>query len=129
MPFALIIVGIIMLVASVRGKQDELFQLIQKDFTGDNNFIYWVFAMLVIGALGYIPKLQPISTAFLVLVVLVLFLKRGDSRNIGGGFFAQLTEGLASTSNTSPTTALQFPQYKPADLTLPNILNFPMIVN
>lgn len=55
---------------------------------------------MLIGAIGYIPKLKPISTAFLALVIVVLFLKKGT------GFFAQLTTGLGSTTTVlSPNAA------------------------
>lgn len=105
MPFALLIIGVVLLVAAARGTQGDLFALVLKDFTGPNNFVYWVAAILAIGFLGYIPKLKPISVALLGLVVVVLVLKRGDSSQIGGGFFGQLTEGLASTGNPGGTVA------------------------
>lgn len=103
MPFALLIAGSVLLIASARGKQDDLFSLLKGDFTGPNNFVYWFFAILVVGAVGYIPKLKPISVGFLTLIVLVLFLKRGDPNGIGGGFFAQLTQQLGTTQKQSPT--------------------------
>ena len=98
MSFALGIVGIILLTAGVRGKQDDLFSLLKSDFTGQNNFIFWMISIFVIGALGYIPKLKPLSTAFLALVIVVLFLRKGT------GFFAQASQALQGTT-TQPTTA------------------------
>ena len=92
MPFALAIIGIVLLVAGVRNKQDDLFSLLKGDFTGPNNFIFWMLSILAIGALGYIPKLKPLSTAFLALVIVVLFLRKGT------GFFAQATQVLQGTT-------------------------------
>jgi len=100
MAFALLIIGAVLLIAAVRGTTDGpegLYALLVGDFTGPANFVYWAVAILLIGALGYIPKLKAFSVALLALVVLVLFLKKGDPSGVGGGFFAQLTSGLATT--------------------------------
>jgi hypothetical protein len=98
MPFVLIVMGAIFVVAAARGTHDALFYLIEKDFTGDNNFIYWFLSILVIGAVGYIPKLKPFSDGFLILVILVLFLKK-DS-----GFFDMFQSQLGTTNNAAPDT-------------------------
>lgn len=106
MPFVLLIAGATLLIVAVRNTQDDLFALLKKDFSGPNNFVYWVFSLLVIGALGYIPKLKPISVGFLSLVILVLFLTKGDPTKASGGFFEKLTAGLQSTQavSTQPST-------------------------
>lgn len=96
MPFVLIIAGIILLTVAVRNTQDDFFHLLQGDFTGQNNFIYWVIAILVIGAIGYVPKLKPVSVAFLTLVVLVLLLKKGE------GFFDSFNRQIAAGTAASP---------------------------
>jgi hypothetical protein len=101
MPFALLILGILLLVAGVRNTQDVLFALFKGDFVGQDNFIFWFLAIVLIGALGYIPKLKPISTAFLGLVIVVLFLKKGSSSGTGGGFFAQFTQAISGTQNAA----------------------------
>lgn len=106
MAFALLIIGAVLLIAAVRGTTDGpagLYALLVGDFTGPANFVYWAVAILLIGALGYIPKLKTFSVALLSLVVLVLFLKKGDPSGVGGGFFSQLTTGLGST--TTPVAA------------------------
>lgn len=105
MSFALLIVGIVFLVASIKNTQSSLFTLIQGDFTGSQNFIFWLVAILLIGALGYVKKLQPISTAFLFLVVLVLILTRGNPSAVGGGFFTRFTSAIQATQQASPTAA------------------------
>lgn len=109
MPFALLLVGLLLLISGVRNTQDTLFSTVKGDFTGQNNFIYWFVAILIIGSVGYIPKLKPISTGFLALVIVVLFLKKGNSTGAGGGLFAQLTSALSSTStgvSANPATQL-----------------------
>jgi len=129
MPFVLLIMGIALLVSSVRGTQDQLFTLVKGDFTGQNNYVYWLVSILVIGSVGYIQDLRKLSTAFLVLVVLVLFLTRGNTHAIGGGFFEQFTKQLASTQTPTPTGATQtastlgtLPSLQLP--TLPSIINF-----
>jgi hypothetical protein len=100
MPFALLIVGVFLLIAGVRNTQDTLFSLVKSDFTGTDNFIFWFLAIVIIGLIGYVPKLKPVSTAFLGLVIVVLFLKKGNSSGSGGGFFAQFTSAIKGTQST-----------------------------
>jgi len=91
MPFALLIIGTVLLVAGVRNSQDVLFSTVKGDFTGSNNFLYWFVAIILIGSIGYVPKLKPISTGFLTLVIVSLFLSKG-------GFFQQFSTAISSTS-------------------------------
>lgn len=97
MPFALFIIGAALVTTGVRDTQDELFSLVQKDLSGDDNFIFWFVAIMFIGLLGYIPKVKPLSTAFLVLIITVLILSKGNPQNIGGGFFQQFITALKNT--------------------------------
>ena len=89
MAFVFIIVGVVLVIAGVRGTQGQLWAQLQKDFSpaeqqaGQHSFLPWFFAILVIGAIGYIEDLKPFSRAFLALVIIVLFLSNN-------GFFAQL---------------------------------------
>ena len=101
MPFALIIIGTVFLVAGVRDKSDELLTLLKSDFTGPDNFLYWMVSILLIGAIGYIKPAQPFSRAFLVLLIVVLFLTNGNPKLNGGGFFAKFNSQLfGNTPNT-----------------------------
>lgn len=74
MPLALLVIGTVFLVAAIRGTQKELFNTLKDDFTGPNNFIVWGLALFLIGALGYVKTLKPLSNSFMLLVVIVLFL-------------------------------------------------------
>jgi hypothetical protein len=104
MPFLLIIAGVVMVTAGVRGTYPALFKLLKGDFTGPNNFVYWMLAILILGSLGYIDELRPFSRAFMVLVIVVLVLKSGNPQNAGGGFFASFTQQLSATAPTSQAT-------------------------
>lgn len=99
MPFVLIVAGAILLIAAVRNTQQSLFYLLAKDFTGPDNFIFWFLSIVVIGAVGYIPKMKPISDGFLILVILTLFLKKGT------GFFDQFNKQIGSTQSAKPVVA------------------------
>ena len=104
MSFALFFAGAVLLIAAVRNTQsgaNGLFTLLQGDFTGPNNFIFWLASLLVIGAIGYIPKAKPFSVALLALVILTIVLRKGT------GLFSQFTSALGSTQSAAPaaTTA------------------------
>lgn len=105
MPFALIIIGVVLLVSVIRNTQGDLYSLLVHDFTGANNFIFWAFSILVIGSIGYIPKLKTLSNVFIALVILVLILTKGKPSAPGGGFFQQLITALKSTQTFVPKSA------------------------
>lgn len=87
MSFVLLIVGLFMLISGVRGTHGELGALLKEDFTGENNYLKWVIAMLLVGSLGYFKPIRPIANGILALVILSLFLSNQ-------GFFANLTKQL-----------------------------------
>lgn len=96
MPFLFLIVGVVMVVSAVRGTNQDLVTLLKGDFTGKGNYLYWMLSILVIGAVGYIPDLKPVSRAFLVLVVVVLFINNR-------GVFQKFTEAINTTQTKTPT--------------------------
>lgn len=100
MPFAFIIIGLVLLVSGVRNTQDDLFTLVKGDFTGQNNFIFWTISILIIGAVGYIPRLKPVANSFLVLVIVVLFLSNK-------GFFANFNQQIGATETSSENFSVQ----------------------
>ena len=106
MAFALLIVGMSLVVVSVRNTQATFTARVANDFKGSGNFLYWIVAILIIGAIGYIPKAKPVSDLFLVLILVVLFLKKGNP-SVGGGFFQQFTQAIgASASGATSSTPL-----------------------
>jgi hypothetical protein len=91
MPFLFIILGLVLVVAGVRGtvvtqgNTEGLYPLLLGDLTGSGSFEVWIIAILIIGGLGYIKDFEGLSRAFLALVVLVLFLSNG-------GFFQKFQQ-------------------------------------
>lgn len=101
MAFALLIIGITLIVSAVQNTHEDLLTLVVGDFSGPNNFLYWALAIFVVGSIGYAKSLKPISTGLLIIVVLALFLSKDR-----GGFFKMFTEAIGTTTKTSgPTTA------------------------
>lgn len=89
MPFVLILFGAVLLVAGIRNTYKDLWTLVKGDFTEQGGFLTWVAAIAVVGGMGYIPKLKPLSVAFMTLLLLVLVLSNG-------GVFAQLQKFIQS---------------------------------
>src|SRR5229473_3552693 len=94
MPLLFLGLGIIFILTGVKGDAGKLWALVQADFTGPNNFVYWLVSILILGALGYIPQLRNLSRLFVVLLVIVLLL---DNK----GFFARLQQFINSGSKSS----------------------------
>jgi hypothetical protein len=105
MPFALLLVGILLITVAVRNQQTAFVQLVRSDFSGPSNFMYWVVALVLIGSIGYIPKAKPVSNLLIALILIVLILKRGNpATGAGGGVFQKLTAALGGT-NTAQQNA------------------------
>jgi hypothetical protein len=101
MPFALLIIGLMLVTVAVRNTQDTFIGLVKGDFQGPGNFIYWVIALVVIGMLGNIKTLKPVMDALLVLILLALVLSRGNPANKGGGFFGQFVTAIQQATSGS----------------------------
>lgn len=88
MPFALLLAGLMMVITGAQNTYVAFGEQLRKDFTGPGNFTYWLASLGAVGAVGYIPKLRPISIAFMTLIVVVLFLSNK-------GVFAKASQALA----------------------------------
>lgn len=87
MGFAILFVGLLMVITGARGTYAQFGTQIASEFRGPNNFAYWFIAIGSIGALGYIQSLQTISRYLMALILLSLFLSHR-------GFFAQFNAAL-----------------------------------
>lgn len=90
MPFALIVIAIVLLVAGARGRTDKLKELLLGDFSGEGNFINWIIAIFGVGAIGYAPEARQFSRVFMALIILSMLLAKK-------GFFTQFMDAINNT--------------------------------
>jgi hypothetical protein len=91
-PFVLILLGVLLIVTGIRGTVFDLGRLVVGDFTGSGNFFYWIAALFIIGAIGYVDELRTPSRMFLALVIVALLF---SNRGFFNQFVAQLKSGSA----------------------------------
>jgi hypothetical protein len=89
MPFALVFVGLILIVTGSRNTYQQFGAKLVGDFTGPNNFLYWIAAIGAVGALGYVDSLKTFSRVFMSLILVSMILANG-------GVFAKLQAAIAS---------------------------------
>lgn len=95
MPIALLIIGILVVIAGVKNNASLLEQTLVSDFSGAGSFWYWIAAVLIVGSFGYYQPAKNVSHLFLVLIVLVFLLSNG-------GVFEQLQNAV---KNPAPAPA------------------------
>jgi len=100
MPFALIVIGLLLVVTAAKDTHLQLGQQVAKDFTGEGNFFTWILAIGVLGFVGYIDKARPVANALLVLVLLAMFLS--NSRR--GDILTLVKQGLTNPIAPQPVT-------------------------
>lgn len=90
MPILILIVGVLLVVVGINNKMGDLGALVKEDFApsdGATAFHIWIVAIFVAGSLGYIRSFKPVANAFLVLIVISLFLSNR-------GFFERFTSAI-----------------------------------
>lgn len=87
MPFALVFVGLLLIVTGAKNTYKEFGAELAEDFTGPGNFTYWIVALGAMGSIGYIKAAQPFSRAFMALILVAMVLSNR-------GVFAQLQSAL-----------------------------------
>lgn len=98
MPFALIFIGLLLVITGAKGTQSALASELREDFTGDRNFTYWIIALGSIGALGYVESFRSFSRWFMALILIAMII-RND------GFFDKLMQAFATGPTPPPETA------------------------
>lgn len=99
MIFGLILLGLLLMDTAIKGTHHELGQQLQTDLLGANGFIVWIFAILAIGALGYIPGLRKASNYLLALLLTVVVIRNG-------GVFQQFQTALQQASQAGPAPSI-----------------------
>lgn len=101
MPFILLVGGVLLLVTAYQGTTKQLGAMLKQDVfggSGTNGLLLWLVVVAVIGGIGYVKPLKGLSDAFLVLVILVLFLSNA-------GFFANFNAALKQISSGASVTS------------------------
>lgn len=96
MPLLLIFIGLLLVITGFQDSYKALGSQVQKDFTGQDNFFYWLLALAALGALGYFNKLKTFSDVIMGLIILVMIV----SKNQGVTFFENLIPSLQQGSTT-----------------------------
>ena len=118
MPFALVLIGLLLIVTAIRGTQGNLWNLFYGDLTGAGTdakgFLVWLAAIAAIGAMGYYKPLQTPSRLLLALVVIGIFLANP-------GVLAQMAATATSplpkpVQPTSANAKLPVPQAIPVNV-------------
>lgn len=97
MPFALVTIGLIMVITGVRNTYADFGAQVRSDFTGAGNFTYWIASIGAVGALGYVDALRGFANLFMALIIIAMVLKNG-------GVFDKFKAALAS-GGTPPAQA------------------------
>lgn len=97
MPFALVFVGLLLIVVGAKGTQGAFASELTEDFTGPGNFIWWIAAIGSVGALGYVPSLRKFSIVFMSLILVAMLISNQ-------GFFQKLSDALKSGPVKPATT-------------------------
>lgn len=104
MPFILILLGAILIVAAFNNTQGDLATALEQDVPP---FLKWGLAVAAIGGLGWVPGMQTLSRWLLALVFTVIVLKNYQAilngfQALGGG------AGTAAAAVTNPTPAAAY---------------------
>jgi hypothetical protein len=96
MPYALVIIGLLMIITGVLNTYAAFATQLQNDMGG---FIVWVIALGAVGALGYVENLRTFSHYFMALILIALILNNK-------GVFANFQKAMAS-GPIAPTATVQ----------------------
>lgn len=96
MPIALILIGALLAVAGIKNNAATLGATVKEDFSGAGSFWYWVFAVIIVGAVGYNSKAETVSRLFMTLIVLVFVLSNE-------GVYARVIEALQNPQPAAPS--------------------------
>lgn len=102
MPFILMIIGAIIITAGFQDTYKELGKQVAGDFTGENNFTYWLISLGVVGAIGYFgegSQLRTFSRVFMALIIIALIV----GKNGGVKIFEMLQQGIAEGTKQEVT--------------------------
>lgn len=102
MPYALVTIGLLMVITGINNTYSQFASQVSSDFTGQKSFIVWILAIGSVGALGYINSLRTFSHYFMALIIISLVL---SNKGVFQNFQAALAVGPKTpTANPEATT-------------------------
>lgn len=110
MPFILLLIGAVIIIAAFNNTQGDLATELETDVPA---FLKWALAIVGVGAIGWIPGMQTISRWLLALVLVVLVLK--NYQGILSGF-----QSLGGSAATAPVQTAANPTPASAYIANPN---------
>ena len=93
MPFALLFIGILLIVVGFQNTYKQFAAEVIKDFSGPGNFFYWMISIGLVGSLGYAESLKTFSRVFMALIIVAMILNNR-------GFFSKFSEAVETGSST-----------------------------
>jgi hypothetical protein len=102
MPFALLLIGAVLIVVALNNTHAQLATQLESDVPG---FFKWGAAIVALLALGYIPGLRTPSRWLLALVVVAVVVKT----SVGTQLFAAISNFAKSPANSAPATTSTAP--------------------
>jgi hypothetical protein len=110
MIYGVLIFGMLLISAGLKGNANRLGQTLANDFIGPQGFIAWALAIGAIGAVGYIPGFEKPTRYFLVLLFVVLLL---TNQGVFNEFQAAI-QGVSTAGPAHGTTQPEAPAAAPA---------------
>lgn len=98
MAFALVFIGLVLIVTGANNTYAQLGGQLKTDFTGSKSFVLFVVAIGAVGALGYMNDFRKFSHYFMALILLSLVLSNK-------GFFQNFEAALANPTAPSPSAS------------------------
>lgn len=99
MPFLLVIIGALLIVAAFNNSQMALASALEQDVPP---FLKWAAAIAAIGAIGWIPGMQVLSRWLLALVLVVIVLSNYQQALAGFQSVAQSTQAGGGGGQPTP---------------------------
>lgn len=96
MPYALIVIGLAMIVTAANNTHVQLATQLRSDGTA---FLKYLVAFGIVGSAGYVDSLRVLSRTFMLLIVLAMILANSKT---GRGFFGNLQDAITQGPATIP---------------------------
>lgn len=109
MAYVLLFLGVLLVITGVRDTYSALGAQLLKDFSGSGSFLYWIVAIMLIGAIGYYAPAQKFSRTFLALLLIVFVVAQK-------GLWAQLQATFAGGIPQAPAQTPTLPTDIPVNL-------------